>query len=191
MILLLTEPKLYDTYQFYYNILNDYAIVNEFVNYRGFTLDRAKAHISEYIKLNAENSVNWLTFIKLTDKVSPNDIYDETNSQLIGFINSSKSRGYEKDVTGINDLLNFGIIENYRKRGLMTIALKMKLERLYELGFNFVAAFVKGNNFGSEKVLEKCGFDKIQDSPFHSLYTKRIKMDEERYKESIIKYYSS
>lgn len=78
-------------------------------------------------------------------------------------------------------LLNFGIGKKYEGKGIMTAALKITLDHLYQLEYNIVSAYVKPDNIGSEKVLEKCGFDLIHDDFYGKTYVKALKIDKDEY----------
>ena len=101
---------------------------------------------------------------------------------MIGFISLNEAGPSDALYSGFKVLLNFGIMQQFRGKGLMTMALKMRLQRLYELEYNIAAAFISGSNPESEKVLTKCGFDKIRDTDVGKSYVKRLYIDEQRYK---------
>ena len=62
--------------------------------------------------------------------------------------------------------------------------MEMTMERLYQLEFNIVSAYVKPNNVGSERVLEKCGFDLVRDDIFGKTYVKALKIDLHDYRDA-------
>ena len=60
--------------------------------------------------------------------------------------------------------------------------MEMTLERLYQLEYNIVSAYVKPDNIGSEKVLEKCGFDLVKHDFLGKTYVKALKIDMDDYR---------
>jgi RimJ/RimL family protein N-acetyltransferase len=120
-----------------------------------------------------------MRLIKVTkhDHLPTETVWTDENSKIIGFIVHSESQGIDKLFSGMNYLLNFAITKNYWGQGIMTTALKLALNRMYENEINIASAFVKSNNIASKRVLEKNGFDLIRNTPMGMTYIKPLYID--------------
>jgi len=141
----------------YLPITQDTEIRNEFAFLRNFTLEDCKNHIEWWVDETRNKATpNLLFYIRIS--YEPAKIYNEKNSRVIGFICISPASPGDFAYTGYYNLLNFGIISEFKNRGIMTTSLKMSIERFRELGYNLLPSFVKHDNLASMRVLEKCGF---------------------------------
>lgn len=176
MILVVTDPQPYD-YDAYLEMNKDSGLQNEFGNLKGQTASGAKKALEAI--MTPEKGGNWsdFAFIKLTKQASPIDRYDSSNSKTIGFISLAEAGVSDFGMTGFKMLLNYGIVEAYRGKGLMTHALNMRLNKHEEVGINIVPAYISGDNIASERVLQKCGFMRISNNKLGSTYVKNICVD--------------
>ncbi len=72
--------------------------------------------------------------------------------------------------------VGYGISPDYRKKGLMTEALKVLIDWAYKTRFlKGITAAVKKNNTGSIKVLQNCGFKLAGTSGSEVLYSLKFK----------------
>jgi RimJ/RimL family protein N-acetyltransferase len=176
--LVITAPEKSE-YSEYYTITQDKGISDEFTIFRNFTLEDCKNHIEWWVDETRNKATpNLLFFIRITYESA--EIYNENNSRLIGFICISTASPGDFAYTGYFNLLNFGIISEFKNRGLMTTAMKMSIERFKELGYNLLPAFVKHDNLARMRVLEKCGFNYLNEpgsllSLIGKLYIFRLK----------------
>jgi RimJ/RimL family protein N-acetyltransferase len=171
MNLILTPPKPSDLQQFY-SMMQDSGLQGQFLNFRNPSIERAQLILKESIRLSEGLQNEDFCFIKLDVLNSDED----SDHLLIGFISINLASDIEYANSGFKTLLNFGIIEPFRNQGLMTKALQLRFEWFLERGYNFVPAFIKGENVSSERVLKKVGFIKVVDEIYGSTYLKRMKM---------------
>ncbi len=156
MILIITDP-IHDDYKSFYNLVCEDDWQKEFLSFRGMTVDDVKEYVNYWIENKENNFPQFLRMIKLTlDEHAVS--YNELNSHLIGFVALNETEMGDRMLSGLHYSLSFGIGKKYYGKGIMTNALEMTIERLYDLGYNNIPAIVKETNKASEKVLQKCGF---------------------------------
>lgn len=182
MNIILTDPIL-DDFKDYHDLISEGDWQKQFLNFRFQTIEQTKEEIRYWVENRKSSFPSFLRMIKLTPFENI-DIYDNTNSTLIGFISNMPAGMTDYSRSGFKMLINFGIGKKYEGKGIMTMAMKMTLERLYQLEYNIVSAYVKPNNIGSENVLEKCGFDLVRDDIFGKTYVKALKIDMEDYRDA-------
>ena len=172
MNLILTDPIIED-YVSFHSLICESDWQREFENFRGMTLLDTKNHI-EYWVINKEVLFpQFYRMIKLTweeELVNFNNL----NSITIGFISFEEAASFDRIISGKTHLLNFAISEKYYGCKIMTNALEMTLERMNNLGYNNISAFVKEGNIASEKVLIKCGFRLELSTGIGNTYIKRF-----------------
>ncbi|KAA5538615.1 GNAT family N-acetyltransferase [Adhaeribacter rhizoryzae] len=183
MNLLLTLPHKND-YSEFFEMNKDPQFQKEFPNLRGQTIQDARNIMDSWIKKNQESGPSDFVFIKIAKQPSPIDYYDSSNSKMIGFITVGEAGLADYSNTGFKTLLNYGIIEKYRNKGLMTLALNMRLQAYLDLEYTILPAYIKGDNPASESVLKKCGFIRIDDNNFGSTYVKRLHIDAETFNDA-------
>jgi RimJ/RimL family protein N-acetyltransferase len=171
MFLVLTNPHSGD-YSEFFELTQDERIQSEFKNFQNFDANDVIEHINQWIEINNSESLNWLKLIKIGFEDA--EIYDSTNSKLIGFMSISDAGIVDQAITGCNNLFNFGIMEEFRNQGLMTNAVRMRLQRLKEMNYNLLYALVKSDNHASERVLEKAGFQILDEVATGKLYMIRF-----------------
>ena len=154
MNLLVTDPILED-YVELHKLISEPKFQKEFINYRDQPIERTKKEIVFWVENGQKVYPSFFRVIKLT-KHDNLPSYTRENSSLIGFISNVPAAPDDQIASGFQMLLNFGIAEKFEGKGIMTMALEMTLEKLYERKLNIVSAFVKQNNIASEKVLAKC-----------------------------------
>lgn len=182
MDLVITDPISSDYKQFHELIIQSH-IQEQFINFRNRNITDTKSEIDFWVANQNNLLPHFLRLLKVTEDPQAS-IWDERNSTIIGFISNVSSGGIEKIFSGFDTLINFGISKNFENKGVMTLALKMTLERLYDLELNICTAFILHENYASAAVLKKCGFDKVQESPIGSSYAKALKIELELYKSS-------
>ena len=175
MDLVITDPIASD-YKQYHALVTEPHIKHEFHNFRGQQLIDTKNEIDYWVKNHGKTLPYFLRFLKITPD-SDVGFWDETNSEIIGFIANLQAGPIEQRNSGFDTLINFGISKRFEGKGVMTVALNMTMERLYELEFNISTAFVKPANLASSRVLEKCGFVLVAENPFGKSYAKALKID--------------
>jgi RimJ/RimL family protein N-acetyltransferase len=180
MDLVITDPILSD-YKQYHELVTESHIQKEFHNFRRQRLEDTKKEIEYWVANQGNILPDFLRILKITED-SDVGFWDDSNSQIIGFIANLKSGSIEHMNSGFENLINFGIAEKFQGKGIMTSALNMTMTRLKELEFNISTAFVKPNNIGSARVLEKCGFDLVREMPLGNSYAKALHIDLENYK---------
>lgn len=188
MFLVVTHPYPHD-YKEYFEMNQDSAFQREFANLKGQSLHDAKAFLEnkiDQLKSLRPKSITDLAFIRIAKEQSENEFYDSSNSKLIGFISLDEASNGDFSNTGFKTLLNYGIIEKFRNKGLMSYALKMRLQKYLELEYSFIPAYIKGDNPASENVLKKCGFIRIIDDNFGSTFVKKLYMDDEEFNEEFV-----
>lgn len=181
MNLVLTDPIL-DDYKAFHKLISEEGWQRQFHNYRGQTINETKEEIKYWVENGNKVYPSFLRMIKLTPYSNISE-FNSSNSTLIGFISNVPAGLTDRTRTGFRMLMNFGIGKKYEGKGLMTMAMEMTLERLYQLGLNIVSAYVKSNNIGSERVLEKCGFDLIRNNGLGKTYVKALKIDMNEYRD--------
>jgi RimJ/RimL family protein N-acetyltransferase len=185
VMLVVTNPKAHDLQEFY-EMTKDSTFQKQFFNLKEMTLYDAKNMLEFIVRNESGNGYMDYAFIKLAWSASETDNYDNTNSKLIGFISLNQANQHDFLITGFKNLFSFGIIEEYRGKGIMIRALNMRIKAYIQNKMNFIAAFVKPNNIVSDKILLKCGFIKIEQSSHGQLYTRRLDMDESEYNKDFI-----
>lgn len=177
-----TPFHLSDATQFF-ELSKDLDIRKEFPNMRFESIDDAKQYIEHQLQIRETSQTAFFKAIRIIFG-EDTGIYTDKNSILIGFISLHKSGSFETMLAGgFKETLSYAIKSNFRKKGLMTLALNMTLGAMREDGYNVVAAIVKPNNDSSIRVLEKCGFDLITDNVINLFYVNRITMNEIEYKQ--------
>ena len=170
MTIELTTPQLFD-FKEYHSLIIQSDWQNEFINMKGQSIIETKKEISDWVLKKNELFPSILRFIKYNDK-------------LIGFIANTPA-GYDDELkSGFKMLLNYAISKEYESRGVMSTALNLFLQEMYDFEFNIVSAFVKPGNIGSERVLEKNGFDLVRDHGLGKSYVKALKIDMTKYKQA-------
>jgi RimJ/RimL family protein N-acetyltransferase len=169
----------------FYKLCNDAEIRKEFINMRLNSVDEAKHHLQNLIEISNNSSPSFFKAIRIIFDENAGQ-YTDSNSRLIGFVSLHDAGMMDSLLTGgFQQNLSFGIESPFRGKGLMTIALQMTLDAMYQDGYNLVPAFVKPNNPASERVLEKCNFTKVQSTPMGSLFIRRICMPENQFKQAL------
>lgn len=177
-----TPFHLSDAAQFF-ELSKDVDIRKEFPNMRFENIDDARQYIEHQMEVQKTSRTAFFKAIRIIFG-QDTGIYTDKNSILIGFISLHKSGAFETMLAGgFKETLSYAIKSNFRKKGLMTIALNMTLGAMREDEYNLVAAIVKPHNASSIQVLEKCGFDLITENAINSFYVKRITMNEIEYKQ--------
>jgi RimJ/RimL family protein N-acetyltransferase len=182
MDLVITDPISEDYIQ-YHDLVTQPHIQKEFHNFRGQKLSETKNEIDYWVKNHGETLPHFLRFLKLTND-SDAGYWDSSNSLIIGFIANLQAGPVEELHSGFSSLINFGISEKLQGQGIMTMALNMTMKRLLEMEFNISTAFVKPHNLASARVLEKCGYDIVRESPLGTSYAKALKINLDYYRES-------
>lgn len=182
MNLIVTDPILED-YIAFHKLISEPKFQSEFINYRNQTIEATKQEINFWVKNSQKVFPSFFRVIRLTphDNLSS---YTRDNSFLIGFISNIQADQTDQLYSGFKMLINFGITEEYEGKGIMTMALEMTLEKLYEMKFSIVSAFVKPSNIASEKVLIKCGFDLLNSDLRGKTFVKALMIDKDEYKNS-------
>jgi RimJ/RimL family protein N-acetyltransferase len=165
----------------FFQLIQDKDIRREFTNLKNInTIEEAKTFLKE--RINNMSSKSFFKAIKIGFNENV-DSWTEDNSILIGFIALHDAGAMDVILTGgFHQNLAFAILTQYRNKGFMTVSLSMLLEAMIADEYNVVPALVKPGNVASEKVLIKCGFDKVQESPMGTLFVRRLSMDEFEYK---------
>jgi RimJ/RimL family protein N-acetyltransferase len=179
MKLVLDPPTIEDAEQFF-EMNQDDAFQKMFRNLKNQTYE----HAYEFLERICTKK-GWVdyVFIKITDDFTTNP-YTMFNSRIIGFISINRSGNEDfNNSGGFAVLLNFGIISKFHNKGLMTQALKLRLNHYESSSMNYLAASVKDNNLASKSVLLKCGFKLYHESPLSNYYTyiKNISMSENEF----------
>jgi RimJ/RimL family protein N-acetyltransferase len=182
MDLLITDPISEDYLQ-YHDLITQPHIQKEFLNFRNQKLTETKEEIDYWVNNHGVTLPHFLRFLKLTNNSSAVS-WNASNSNIIGFIANLQAGPIEELHSGFNSLINFGISEEFQGKGMMSIALNMTISRLIEMEFNISTAFVKPHNIASAKVLEKCGYDIVRQSPLGTSYARALKIDLDYYKQS-------
>jgi RimJ/RimL family protein N-acetyltransferase len=178
MKLLVTDPIESDA-QSFHNLILEPEIQREFPSFKNRTFLESKNEIDNWSNNWLNLMPSFMRLIKVTkhDHLPTETVWTDENSKIIGFIVHSESQGIDKLFSGMNYLLNFAITKNYWGQGIMTTALKLALNRMYENEINIASAFVKSNNIASKRVLEKNGFDLIRNTPMGMTYIKPLYID--------------
>ncbi len=165
----------------FYLLIQDNEIRQEFLNLREIkSVEQAEIYIKDIV--NNTSTKRFLKAIKV-GFTEDSESWTSFNSILIGFIALHHTGHVDRFATGgFEQNISFAIAAKYRNKGIMTSSLKMLLQAMVEDKYNVVPALVKPKNIESQKVLTKCGFDKVRESPLGILYTKRLTMDEGEYK---------
>lgn len=179
MNLILTDPILADTNSFH-NLISEPDIQRQFLNFRNRDLDETKREIETWVANRAKFFPLFLRMVKITEDESAQS-WDDTNSELIGFISNVNAGQTDNLYSGFKVLMNYAIRKKFENKGIMTAALEMTLQRMYELNYNIASAFIKPGNNASERVLIKCGFDLVKDTPMGKSYVKALKIDLNKY----------
>jgi RimJ/RimL family protein N-acetyltransferase len=179
---LATTPfQLIDATQFF-ELSKDPDIRKEFPYMRFENVDDAKQYLEHQIEVTQSSRVSFFKAIRIVFN-GLETVYTEKNNILVGFISLHKSGSFDQMLAGgFEQTLSYAIKSAYRRKGLMTIALNMTLDAMIQDGYNVIAAIVKKGNSPSIRVLEKCGFVMVRDSPISLMYAKRITMDENEFK---------
>ena len=145
--LVLTDPKPHDIHEFF-EANQDSGFKKHLFNRIGLTIEEAQKSLTYVI--NRKNISGFLdyVFIKISWNVGTDDLFNSSNSNLIGFISLNNATEEEFRITGFRTLLSFGIKKNYENQNLMVKALNMKIRRYTQQGVNFVASFVNSENLG-------------------------------------------
>lgn len=175
---LATTPfQLSDATQFF-ELYKDPDIRKEFPYMRFENIDDARQYLEHQIEETQSSRVSFFKAIRIVFN-GLETVYTEKNNILVGFISLHKSGSFDQMLAGgFEQTLSYAIKSAFRRKGLMTTALKMTLDAMRQDGYNAVAAIVKKGNIPSIRVLEKCGFVMVRDSYISLMYVKRITMDE-------------
>lgn len=162
------------------DLVKDKEIFEEFLNFRFKDMKEAEEYIRNMIAYNENSGKCFFQMTKIAFKEAP--VYDDSNSISIGFVTLYDTGISDRLFSGgFNQNLGFAIKLQYRNKGLTTLALTQVLERLLQLEYTIVPAFVKHGNVASERVLQKCGFDKVLETPMGNTFVKRLFMNESEY----------
>lgn len=170
-----------EDYQEYYNLVTLPKIQKEFSGLRSITIDGAKNEMNFWANYKIGSSNNLFKLIKVSNETDYSKL-NTKNSELIGFIVNTKVSINDCSNTGYNWLLSFALKSRYENNGLMTIALKLFLEIMYNIGYTFATSFVRHGNESSQKVLEKCGFDLARENFRGKTFIKSLNISNEFYK---------
>lgn len=173
MILLLTVPHLNDLNEFYH-INQDKEFQKEFTHLKNLSLEDTKENLKDIIDKNKKGGIFDFAFIKIAKQANQDNYYDSTNSKMIGFITYDSTSLMDRMVSGARTMLRYGIIKEYRNRGLMKMALGLRLKKYEEWGYNLVFAVVSHTNTYSERVLNANGFSLVRDD-IKKTYIKEFK----------------
>jgi RimJ/RimL family protein N-acetyltransferase len=176
MFLILTDPKPHDYLEFF-EMNKDPQFQKEFLNLKMQSKEEAKEVIQNLISRRQNEKIFDYAFIKIIKEESVIDHYDSSNSKMIGFITLGQAGETDYLRSGFKLLLNYGIMEKYSGKGLMTNALNTRFKKYIQSEISFIPAYIKGFNPSSERVLAKCGFIKIDDNNLGSTYVKRLCLD--------------
>jgi len=155
----------------------DREIHEEFLNFRFGNLKEAEKYVENMIVYNENSGKCFFQMTKIAFKEAP--LYNDTNSTSIGFVTLYDTNISDRLFSGgFNQNLGFAIKSQYRNKGLTTIALNQVMDRLLDLEYTIIPAFVKLNNVASERVLQKCGFNKVLETPMGNTFVKRLYMAE-------------
>jgi RimJ/RimL family protein N-acetyltransferase len=182
-ILANTPIKISDSASFF-QLIQDKDIRQEFINLRSInSVEEAQT----FLKHQVENTSTKRFFKAIRIGFNEDaDSWTSDNSILIGFISLHDAGLMDSFLTGgFHQNLSFAIETQYGNRGIMTTSLNMLLQAMIADEYNVVPALVKPNNAASEKVLIKCGFDKVRESPMGTLYVRRLTMNEFEYKKAM------
>jgi len=180
--LMTTPANLTDAEQFF-QLLTEPEVKKEFPHMRFNNIEDARHYLKGQIDNTQSVSPNFFKAIRIVFDEGA-EIYTDSNSIFIGFICLSHTGTADYLFSGgFKQTLSYAIKSSYTGKGLMTIALEMILDAMAQDGYNYVAARVKLHNLRSEKVLQKCGFDKISKGENRNgfTYVKRLAMNENEY----------
>ncbi len=171
MYTILNDPNLHDVQQFH-RLLDDQEISREFPYFESVTVQDAFIHIVHWMKAIEERSIEFLRLIKLSPlNIGETEIWDESNSQLVGFIANVKNVSY---YSGCENTLIYGIARKWRGKGIMKWALKKTVHYMEERGYNYASAYVKHTNIASIHVLERNNFHKASENAMGITYLRYI-----------------
>lgn len=173
--LIVNDPNKEDYVQFH-SLVTQQHIQAEFPHFQGRTIEASKKEIEYWVNNREEILPDFLRIIRLTNNGEAQK-WDESNSQIVGFIANLKGGSIEQENSGFERLINFAISERFQGKGIMTQGLKMTMQWLKQLGLNISTAFVKPENVASCRVLEKCGFDRVRETPLGITYAKALNID--------------
>lgn len=179
---LATTPfQVSDVNQFF-ELSQDPDIWKEFPNMRFENIEEAKDYLEYQIEITKRSGVTFFKAIRIIFSGLKSE-YTEKNNLLVGFISLHESAGSFDQILagGFEQTLSYAIKSNYRRKGLMTIALNMTIDAMKQDGYNLVAAIVHQSNEPSIRVLQKCDFEFIRNTHFSSLYVKRISMSKKEF----------
>lgn len=177
MFLVNTPPQISDA-EFFTEMSHDPAIISEFNQFNFDSLKHAEEYLQHRIENNSTKDFLKIVRIALAEDI---DVYNADNSITIGFISMNwSSIGEEIALKGLQNHISFAMIKKYRSRGLMTKAMNMLLDAMLIDKYNMVPSITK-NNIASERVLIKCGFQKIKSTPLGNIFIKRLHMNEQQF----------
>lgn len=178
-ILLITAPDVSHAHSLY-ELFRDIEIQGEFPQLRPDSVNDAKAFLEKQTDLIG-GQITFFRLIKIGYSPDP-AFHGADYTDLIGFVTVHETgMGDFVMSSGLNHLLSFAIAQKYRNHGIMTAALKMTIQAMKQYEFNFIASIVKSGNVASERLLIKCGFDKVRTTPINSVFTKRLSMSADNY----------
>lgn len=173
-ILLVTAPDVSHAGSLY-ELFQDEEIQREFPQFRPASVNDAKAFLAQQTDLIG-GKITFFRLIKIGYSTNP-AFHGDDYTDLIGFVTVCETgTGDFFFSKGLNHLLSFAVAKKYRNMGVMTTALKMTVDAMTQYEFNFIGAIVKNGNDASERVLTKCGFDKVQSTPNNTIFTRRLCM---------------
>lgn len=176
----LTMPTLADAKGFF-DVINDSEIHREFPHFRSIlSFEHAFSYLNGMIQMNNQETINFFKLIRISNGEYSH--YDDSNSRIVGFISNHKTELMDMKLAGgFNDMLSFGVKNEYRGMGIMSAALNTMVDGLYHDGFNLIPCLAKPSNLASEKVLLKCGFVMVNKNPLGNLFVRRLNMDKNQF----------
>ncbi len=154
------------------------------LNYLNYT-EYSLAFIKNWISINEQKGLPFLRVIRIVDDIIPEESWNETNSQLVGFLVYASAKDSLHN-SGFEYGLSFAVKSNFRNKGIATQAVKMTEEWMNNEGYDYVICWVKPSKLASHKVLKKLNFDIATDNLFGTAYTKRLNMNLEKYNNGVL-----
>ena len=165
-----------------FELFKDSNIIKEFPFMKIENKSDVKQFLENQIEISKNSSTGFFKAIRIVFN-GLESVYTEKNNIVIGFISLGKIDVFEQMLSGgFEQTLSFAVKSAYTGKGIMTMALNMNLDAMFQDRYNVIASIVKRNNKASIRVLEKCGFTMVRDSHLSLLYVKRITMNENEFK---------
>ncbi len=173
-ILLITAPDISHA-KALHELFQDEDLQHEFPQLRPRSVENAREFLDKQTDL-VGGKITFFRLIKIGYSPDP-AFHGADYTDLIGFVTVAETgMGDFVLSSGLNHLLSFAVARKYRNMGVMTTALKMTIDAMIQYEFNFIGAIVKSGNVSSERVLSKCGFDKVQSTAINSTFIRRLCM---------------